>query len=215
METAHFGFVQPQRMLQRPISDEERPAQIPLPADSDLTFNLLGEEFSEEFSTAETNIDANEPDLYANAVDSDVESLNYSDTEESTPLVGLPIPTTHPTAGRSLRDVVRLEKSEDEMWSPFRNKTDFELARWFIEAKVPKDHMDRYFKKNLGPEGSNINSAYRLLETVDQLESGMGMKSWKEGFVSFSEAVSKCTPQRPILTESRTFRTRKHQTKLS
>ena len=75
------------------------------------------------------------------------------------------------------------------MWSPFRNKTDFELARWFIEAKVPKDHMDRYFKKDLGPEGSSINSAYWLFEAVDELESGMGMKSWKEGFVSFSETV--------------------------
>ena len=55
--------------------------------------------------------------------------------------------------------------------------------------KVPKDHMDRYFKKDLGPEGSNINSAYRPFEAVDELESGMGMKSWREGFVSFSETV--------------------------
>ena len=75
------------------------------------------------------------------------------------------------------------------MWSTFRNKTDFELARWFFEAGVLKDHMDRYFKKDLGPQGSTINSAYRLLEAVDVLESGMGMKSWKEGFVSFSETV--------------------------
>ena len=57
------------------------------------------------------------------------------------------------------------------MWSPFQNKTDFELARWFIEAKVPKDHLDRYFKKDLGLEGSNINSAYRLLDAIDVLES--------------------------------------------
>ena len=49
--------------------------------------------------------------------------------------------------------------------------------------------MDRYFQKYLGPEGSSINSAYRLLDAVDELESGMGMKSWKEWFVSFSETV--------------------------
>jgi len=84
------------------------------------------------------------------------------------------------------------------MWLPFRNKTDFELALWFIEAKVPKDHIDRYFKKDLGPGECNIQSAYLLLEAVDQLESGMGMKSWKEGFVSFSEAVSKCIPRTSI-----------------
>ena len=75
------------------------------------------------------------------------------------------------------------------MWSPFRNKTNFGLARWFIEAKVPKDHIDRYFKKDLDPEGSSINSAYRLFEAVDESESGMGMKSWTKGVVSFSETV--------------------------
>ena len=49
--------------------------------------------------------------------------------------------------------------------------------------------MDRYFKKELGPEGSSVGSAYRLLEAVDELVSGMGMNCWKYGFVSFSEAV--------------------------
>lgn len=186
METAHSGFVQPRSTPKRPICDEERPLQTPQPAaDASLASNL----YSEEFDTIETNIAEHEPEFDVNATNSDVESLNYSDSEESTPWIGPPIPTTHPTAGRSLRHVVRHERSEDEMWSPFRNKTDFELARWFIEAKVPKDHMDRYFKKDLGPEGSSINSAYRLFEAVDELESGMGMKSWKEGFVSFSETV--------------------------
>jgi len=84
------------------------------------------------------------------------------------------------------------------MWLLFRNKTDFELARWFIEAKVPKDHIDRYFKKDLGPGDCDIQSAYRLLEAVDQLESGVGMKSSKEGLVSLSKAVSKCIPRTSI-----------------
>src|SRR5437879_5317961 len=186
MERAHFGFVQPRSTRQRPICDEEQPAQIPLPAtDFDVTSNLLGK----EFSTLEPNIAENYPDISENVTDSDVESLNLLDAEGDTPWVGLPIPTKHPTAGRPLWDVVQHERSEDEMWAPFRNKTDFELARWFIEAKVPKDHVDRYFKQGLAPEDSNIKSAYRLLEAVDELESGMGMKSWKEGFVSFSEAV--------------------------
>jgi len=68
----------------------------------------------------------------------------------------------------------------------------------FIEAKVPKDHIDRYFKKDLGPGECSIQSTYILLEAVDQLESGMRMKSWKEGFVSFSETVSKCIPRMSI-----------------
>ena len=186
METAHSGFVQPRSTPKRPICDQERSLQTPQPAaDTSLASNL----YSEEFDTIETNIAEHEPEFDVNATNWDVESLNYSDSEESTPWIGPPIPMTHPTAGRELRHVVRHERSEDEMWSPFRNKTDFDFARCFIEAKVPKDHMDRYFKKDLGPEGSSINSAYRLFEAIDELESGMGMKSWKEGFVSFSETV--------------------------
>ena len=59
--------------------------------------------------------------------------------------------------------------------------------------KVPKDHSDKYFKKELGPEDSTLKSAYLVFDTINQLESGMGMKSWKEQFVSFSEAVSQCS----------------------
>ena len=186
METAHSGFVQPRSTPKLPICDEERRLQTLQPAaDASLASNL----YSEEFDTRQTNIAEEEPEFDVNATNSDLESLNYSDSEESTPWIGPPIPTTNPTAGRSLGHVVRHERSQDEMWSPFQNKTDFELARWFIEAEVPKDHMDRYFKKDLGPEGSSINSAYRRLEAVDVLESGMRMKSWKEEFVSFSETV--------------------------
>jgi len=87
------------------------------------------------------------------------------------------------------------------MWLQLRNKTDFELARWFIETKVSKDHIDRYFKKDLGLEDCNIQSAYCVLEAVDQLESVVGMKSWKEGFVSLSEAVSKCIPRTSIANQ--------------
>ena len=189
IETEHSGFVQSRSTLEQPICDEERSERIAQPAiDFDLVSNLLDEDFSAiEPYTGEDELDVDE-----NEVDSDVESLNLSDTEGTTPEVGLPIPTKHTTAGRSLRDVVRHERSEDKMWLPFKNKTDFELARLFIETRVPKDHIDKYFKQELGPEDSTIKSAYRLFDTVDRLESGLGMKSWKEGFVSFSEAVSDC-----------------------
>ncbi|KAG0138782.1 hypothetical protein HOY82DRAFT_595293 [Tuber indicum] len=141
-----------------------------------------------EFGAIEESISKNVPESDANTTDSDVESDNFSETEGSTPWVGIPIPTEHATAGRSLQDVVRHETSEDELWLPFRTKSNFELARWFIEAKVPKDHIGRYFRKGLGPESSSIKSAYQLLEAVDELESGMGIKRWRVGFVLFSEA---------------------------
>jgi len=112
-----------------------------------------------------------------------VESLNLLDTKESTLEVELRILTKHSTAGWLLRDIIRHEQSEDEMWLPSKKKTDFELAQWFIEAKVPKDNIDKYLKQDSGPEDSTHKSAYRLFDTLDQWESGMGMKSWKEGFV--------------------------------
>ena len=103
----------------------------------------------------------------------------------------LPAAANHNTAGRVLREAVQHEKAEDELWEPFQNKTDFKLAQWFIEAKVPKEHIDRFFKKYLRPENSAIKSVYHLLRAVDELESGLGMKSWKEGLVSFDELVSR------------------------
>ncbi|KAG0131555.1 hypothetical protein HOY82DRAFT_607988 [Tuber indicum] len=151
----------------------ERPTQIAQPGDSDITFNLIGN----KFRAIEDNISKNEPDIDAKTTDWDVESDNFSETEGSTPWVGLPILTEHATTGRSLRDIVRHETSHDEIWVPFRTESYFELARWFIEAKVPTDHIGRYFRKGLGPESSSIKSAYRLLEAVDELESWMGMKS--------------------------------------
>ncbi|KAG0132533.1 hypothetical protein HOY82DRAFT_606576 [Tuber indicum] len=173
METAHSGFVQSQRVREQLTRDEERPTQIAQPGDSDVTFDLIGN----EFGAIEESISKNEPDSDANTTDSEVESDNFSETEGSTPWVGLPIPTEHATAGRSLRDIVRDETSECEMWLRFGTKSDFEHACWFIEVKVPKDHIGRYFRKGLGPESSSIKSVYRLLEAVDELESGMGMKS--------------------------------------
>jgi len=76
------------------------------------------------------------------------------------------------------------------MLLPFKNKTDFELAQCFIEMKVPKNYIQKYFKQELGPEDSTLKSLYGLFDIVDQLQSGMRMKCWKEGFVLFSEAVS-------------------------
>jgi len=189
IETEHSGFVQSRSTLEQPLCNEEYCEQIPqLEADYDLTSNFL----DQEFGTIERYTGENELDLDESEVDSDVESLNLSDAEGCTPVIELQIPTKHQTAGLSLRDVVQHQRSEDEMWLPFKNKTDYELDQWFIEVKVQKDNIDTYFKQELRPEDYTLKSAYLLFDTVDQLESGMGMKSRKEGFVSFGEAVSQC-----------------------
>jgi len=165
METAQSDFVQSWGTLKRPICDEKPLAQIPQQA-IDLASNVL----CEEFSTIESDTGENEVDSDGDVANSEVESLNFSDTDESIPWAGLPLPMKHSTAGRPLQDVVQNERSEDEMWLPLRNKTDFELAWWFIKGKVPKDYIDRYCKKDLGPGNCNIQSTYCLLEAVNQLE---------------------------------------------
>ena len=84
METAHSGFVQPRSTPKRPICDEESPLETSQPAgDASLASNL----YSEEFDTIETNIAEHEPEFDVNATNSDIESLNYSDSEECTPWI--------------------------------------------------------------------------------------------------------------------------------
>ena len=150
----HSGIVQSWGILEWPICVEEPTAQIPQQA-VDLASNVL----DEEFSTIESCTGENVVDSDGDVANSDVASLNLSDTDESIPWARLPLPMKHSTAGRPLRDLVHNERSEHQMWLPFRNKIDFELAWWFIEAKVPKDPIDRYFKKDLGRGDYNRRSA--------------------------------------------------------
>ncbi|KAG0632957.1 hypothetical protein HOY80DRAFT_1006392 [Tuber brumale] len=89
-------------------------------------------------------------------------------------------PESDPSIADSDVESLNLFEREDRL-------TDFIESWWFIEAKVPKEHIDRYFKNGLVPENSTIKSAYCLFHTVDELESGLGMRSWKEGLVSFTE----------------------------
>jgi len=103
IETKYAGFVQSRSTLEQPICDEECSEQIEQAAgDFDLASNFL----DEEFSKIEQYRGENEPELDEHDGDSDVKSLNLSDTEGSTAAVELPIPTKHLTAERSLRDVV-------------------------------------------------------------------------------------------------------------
>ncbi|KAG0633524.1 hypothetical protein HOY80DRAFT_1104646 [Tuber brumale] len=178
IEKQHLDFVRPPQAVQQTIGDIVQPSN-PFPE---------ANEIHELHNSIEIQIADYEPESDHSIADSDVESLNLFEREDRlTDFVESWAPTKHHTAGRVLRDTVQRQKAEDELWAPFQNKTDFELGQWFIEAKVPKEHIDRYFKNRLGPENSTIKSAYRLFHTVDELELGLGMRSWKEGLVSFTE----------------------------
>ena len=84
METAHSGFVQPLSTPKSPIYDEERTLQTPQPlADSSLSSDV----YSEELDTIETNITKKGPEFDVNTTNLNLESLEYSDFEESTPWI--------------------------------------------------------------------------------------------------------------------------------
>ena len=87
METAHSGFVQPRSTPKRSIYDKERSLETPQPA---ADSSMISNPYSEEFDTIETNIAENEPEFDINASNSNVESVDYSDSEESTPPIGPP-----------------------------------------------------------------------------------------------------------------------------
>ncbi|KAG0639401.1 hypothetical protein HOY80DRAFT_1074395 [Tuber brumale] len=181
IEKQHLDFVRPLQAVQQTIGDRVQPPN-PFPE---------ANEIHELHNSIEIQIADYEPQSDHSIADSDVESLNLFEREDRlTDFVESRAPTKHHTTGRVLRDAVQCQKAKDELWAPFQNKTDFELAQWFIKAKVPKEHIDRYFKNGLGPKNSTIKSGYRLFHTVDELESGLGMRSWKEGLVSFTELLS-------------------------
>ncbi|KAG0641324.1 hypothetical protein HOY80DRAFT_883359, partial [Tuber brumale] len=176
----HPDFVRPPQAVQQTIGQTVQPAN-PFPE---------ANETHELHNSIEIQIADYEPESDHSIGDSDIESLNLFEREDClADFVESRAPTKHHTAGRVLRDAVQRQKAEDELWAPFHNETDFELAQWFIEAKVLKEHIDRYFKNGLGHKNSTIKSAYRLFHTVDELESALRMRSWKEDLVSFTELV--------------------------
>jgi len=115
--------------------------------------------------------------------DSDFES--HSSSAEEDPDIGLPEPTTYEDAGAPLYSVEHPLVAEDDAFAPFATELDFRLARWFIESRTPKEHVQKFFQEGLGPPGCTIKSAYTLFKTVDQMEWGLGTSSWKTGTVDF------------------------------
>lgn len=114
--------------------------------------------------------------------DSDFES-HSSSTEDYT---GPPEPTTYEGAGAPLYSVEPPPVAEkDVSFAPFATESDFRLARWFIESRTPKEHVQKFFQEGLGPPGCAIKSAYTLFNKVDQMGWGLGTSSWKTGTVDF------------------------------
>lgn len=123
------------------------------------------------------------PNDEVDPADSDFES-NSSSTEQY--LGGrLSEPSTYEGAGAILYNAAHLPVAEDNSFGPFSTEFDFRLARWFIESRTPKEHVQKFFQEGLVPPDCTIKSAYTLFQKVDQMGFGMGTSSWKTGTVDF------------------------------
>jgi len=83
---------------------------------------------------------------------SDTEILN----ETASPLPSKPM--LYEGAGESIGDVKSFGQEQSNLcqhpWSPFSSAHSFKLASWFIEGKVPKSRINKYFSSGLGNSSS-------------------------------------------------------------
>ncbi|KAG0641328.1 hypothetical protein HOY80DRAFT_999419 [Tuber brumale] len=187
-EKQHPDFVRPLQAVQEIIGDRVQPPN-PVP-EANETYELS--------NSSEIQIADYEPESDHSIGDSDVESLKLFEREDRlADFVESRAPTKHHTAGRVLRDAVQRQKAEDELWAPVQNKTHFELAQWFIEAKVPRSILIGILRMDWGPR------------TV-QLNPGLRMRSWKERLVSFTELDIEDTDGLELATSQRRFLYRNH-----
>ena len=71
-------------------------------------------------------------------------------------------------------------------WHPFRNASEFKLARFFVEANIPWGHIDSFMKASLAPPEVHFTSAYTFRALLNNMDNGLGPESWWHGDVIFS-----------------------------
>jgi hypothetical protein len=71
-------------------------------------------------------------------------------------------------------------------WYPFRNASEFKLARFFVEANIPWEQIDNFMKASLAPAEVYFTSAYSFRALLSNMDNSLGPESWKQGDVTFS-----------------------------
>jgi hypothetical protein len=71
-------------------------------------------------------------------------------------------------------------------WYPFRNASEFKLARFFVEANIPWGQIDSFMKASLAPPDVYFTSAYTFRALLNNMDNGLGPGSWKHGDAIFS-----------------------------
>ena len=68
-------------------------------------------------------------------------------------------------------------------WYPFRNATEFKLARFFLQSGTPQRSIDSFLKSSLAPAGVGFGSAHTFRMLLDSMKTTLGPESWSCGEV--------------------------------
>lgn len=90
-------------------------------------------------TVAEVPVDVDSP-YQSQSEDSD----RYDDYIEDFPNAGEPTGKTKRTPFEKIRKTQR--KLEEEVWGPFKNEEEWDLARWLITSNVSQTKMDEFLK---------------------------------------------------------------------
>jgi hypothetical protein len=71
-------------------------------------------------------------------------------------------------------------------WYPFRNASEFKLARFFVEANVPWERIESFMKASLAPSDVHFTSAFTLRALLNNMDDSLGPESWRQGEVILS-----------------------------
>lgn len=71
-------------------------------------------------------------------------------------------------------------------WYPFRNASEFKLARFFVETNVPWERIESFMKASLAPPDVHFTSAFTLRALLNNMDDSLGPESWRQGEVILS-----------------------------
>lgn len=89
-----------------------------------------------------------------------------------------------------LRQILNEHRTESSIYKPFRNSTDFALARWFFQSQCSKGDVDRFFSdRRLEPLWDNISfrSANQWHHMIHQTQHGINSDEWQQTVFNIRE----------------------------
>lgn len=83
--------------------------------------------------------------------------------------------TPHPNPSRTLGDRTgKASNFQGQLWYPFINEKEYKLAKWFIEAEVPKTRINEFFNTGCGPSDAaatgHFASAHGLWQKIAEMD---------------------------------------------